>query len=149
MEAWDVLQCSKPQAKCTLHLIIKVTCISVWLYYISSLLYNTLELQVRMKFGVVTKVSTFLVITQVSSGFKKNRIFSSLANISTFMDSWFSQCKILCHRRFNSLMFGPVVSVTFLLQCLVVTVTAVSSAPRLKSYKSWETFLWSLKCQHF
>ena len=43
----------------------KVTCISVWLYCIGSLLYNALELQVRMKFGVVTEVSTFLVITQV------------------------------------------------------------------------------------
>ena len=29
------------------------------MYCIGSLLYNALELQVRMKFGVVTKVSTF------------------------------------------------------------------------------------------
>ena len=36
-----------------------------------------------MKIGVVTEVSTFLVITQVSSG-----IFSSLANICTFMLRW-------------------------------------------------------------
>ena len=52
----------------------KVTCSLVWLYCISSLLYNALELQIRMKFGVVTKVSTFLVITQVSSGLKKSHI---------------------------------------------------------------------------
>ena len=32
--------------------------------------YRALDLQVRMKFGVVTEVSTFLVITQVSSGLK-------------------------------------------------------------------------------
>ena len=38
---------------------------------IDSLLYNTLELQVRMEFGVVTKVSKVLVITQVSIGLKK------------------------------------------------------------------------------
>ena len=51
-----------------------MTCISVWLYCIGSLLYNALELQVRIKFGVVTKVSTFLVITQVSSGLEKLHI---------------------------------------------------------------------------
>ena len=67
----------KPAAKCTFHLSIKVTCSSVWVYCISSLLpesciYTTvLELQVRMKFGVVTKV---LVITQVSSGLKISHI---------------------------------------------------------------------------
>ena len=40
-------------------------------------LYKASELQVRIKFGVVTEVSTFFIITQViiSSGFKKN-IFS-------------------------------------------------------------------------
>ena len=64
----------------SVHFTIKVTCISVWLYCIGSLLYNTLELQVRMKFGVVNEVSTFLVITQVSSGLKKSHIliFSKL-----------------------------------------------------------------------
>ena len=31
-------------------------------------------MQVRMKFSVVTEVSTFLIITQVSSGFKKSYI---------------------------------------------------------------------------
>ena len=104
VEAWDVLQCSKPVPKCTHHLSIKVTCnsfgcaVSVVCYqkvvanrtslltvYLPQLLYNALKLQVRMKFSVVTEVSTFLVITQVSSGLKKNCIFSSLANISTFM----------------------------------------------------------------
>ena len=39
-----------------------------------------------MKFGVVTEVSTFLVVTQVSSGLKKSHIFSSLANISSYLD---------------------------------------------------------------
>ena len=43
--------------------------------YLPSYLYNALELQVRMKFGVVTEVSTFLVITQVSSGLIKSHIF--------------------------------------------------------------------------
>ena len=47
-------------------------------------LFNTLELQVRMKFGVVSEVSTFLVITQVSSGFKN-------CIILIFRDSQFSQ----------------------------------------------------------
>ena len=55
----------------TLHLSIKVTCISVWLYCIGSLLYNAIELQVRMKFCVFTKVSTFLVSMQVN---KKSHI---------------------------------------------------------------------------
>ena len=32
---------------------------------------------------VVTEVSTFLPITQVKSGFKKDPVFSSLANVST------------------------------------------------------------------
>ena len=52
--------------------------ISVWLYCIGSPLYNALELQVRIKFGVVSKVSTFLVITQVSSDFKKLHNYSHL-----------------------------------------------------------------------
>ena len=38
-----------------------------------------------MKLGAVTEVATFLIITQVSSGSKKNPIFSFLANASTFM----------------------------------------------------------------
>ena len=37
-------------------------------------MYNALELQVRMKFGVVAEVSTFLVITQVSSDLKISHI---------------------------------------------------------------------------
>ena len=56
---------------------IKVICSSVWLCCIGSLLpesCNSLELQVRMKFGVATEVSTFLVITQVSSGLIKSHI---------------------------------------------------------------------------
>ena len=48
--------------------------------YLKVVVIIALELQVRMKFGVVTEVSTFLIITQVSSGLK-NHIFSSLANI--------------------------------------------------------------------
>ena len=66
---------------------IKVNCSSLWLCCIGSLLpescsnYTMLQsIQVRMKFGVVTEVSTFLVITQVSSGLK-NHIFSSLAKL--------------------------------------------------------------------
>ena len=39
--------------------------------------------QVRMKFSVVTEVSTFLIITQVSSSWKKSHMFSFLANVST------------------------------------------------------------------
>jgi len=35
---WDVLQCTKPAAKCTHLLSIKVTCSSVWLCCIGSLL---------------------------------------------------------------------------------------------------------------
>ena len=61
---------------------IKVTCISVWLYCISSLLYIALELQVRMKFGVVVNIFGHNSSLQ---WFIKNYIFSSLANTSTFM----------------------------------------------------------------
>ena len=61
-----------------------------------------------MKFGVVTEVSIFLVITQVSIGFN---IFSSLANISTFMIASSANVKsCVMHCRSNSLMFGPVQS---------------------------------------
>ena len=73
-------------------------------------IYNALELQVGMKFGVVTEVSTFLVITQVS---KKNCIFSSLANIMYLhvkIASYFSQYVKSCVLVSNSLMFGPVQS---------------------------------------
>ena len=45
-------------------------------------LYKAPEVQVRMKFSVVTEVSTYLIITQVSSGLK---IFSFLANVSISM----------------------------------------------------------------
>ena len=37
-------------------------------------LFNTLELQVRMKFGMVGEVSTFLVITPVSNRLKNSHI---------------------------------------------------------------------------
>ena len=69
--------------------------------------YNALELQVRVKFGVVTEVSTFLVITQVAVVFNKNHILSII----------FSRYKYL-HVKIDSLtnvkncvtvgMFGPV-----------------------------------------
>ena len=36
--------------------------------------YKASELQVRMKFSVVTEVSIFLIITQISSGLKKCNI---------------------------------------------------------------------------
>ena len=42
--------------------------------YLKVVVIIALELQVRMKFGVVTEVSTFLIITQVSSGLKKSHI---------------------------------------------------------------------------
>ena len=46
--------------------------------YLHWLLYKPPELQVRVKFSVVTEVSTFFVLTQVGSGKKKsyNLIFS-------------------------------------------------------------------------
>ena len=71
-------------------------CSSVWLCCIGSLLpescSNSLELQVTMKFGVVTEVPTFLVITQISSGLEKSHILiykylhvkiASLANVKS------------------------------------------------------------------
>ena len=42
-------------------------------------------MQVMGNIFVVTKVSTLLIITPVSSGLKKSHVISSLANISTFM----------------------------------------------------------------
>ena len=86
----------------------------MWLCCIGSLLpescSNSLELQVRMKFSLVTEVATFLGITQVSNGFNKSHILifskfkylhgkiASLANVKS--------CVTAC--RSNSLMFGPV-----------------------------------------
>ena len=65
LSKWPAAQCD-----CTVSVVCyqKVVANRTSLY----LPYNVLELQVRMKFGVVTEVSTFLVITQVSSGLKKS-----------------------------------------------------------------------------
>ena len=95
MEAWD-LWCSKPAAKCTLQYQSDLY-LSVAVLYWYTLLYNALELQVRMNFGVVTKVSTFFVITQVSSGLKRSHIL--ICSKYKYLHVKFSQCKILCHRR--------------------------------------------------
>ena len=80
-----------------------------------------------MKFGVVTEVSTFLVITQ---WFLIKITFSSLADISTFMLRWFRQCKILCHGRY---VWPCTVSVDYLsglalLQSVVTVTVAISAA---------------------
>ena len=39
--------------------------------YLHWLLYKAPEMQVRVKFSVVTEVSTFFILTQVGSGLKK------------------------------------------------------------------------------
>ena len=57
---------------------------------------------------VVTEGRTLLVITQVSSGLK-NRIFSSLANLSNF-----SQCKTLCNHNNYANVWPCIVSLAYL-----------------------------------
>ena len=58
---------------------------SLWMVYIPFSLY---KVQVLGNIWEVTTGRKLLVITQVSSGLKKFSIFSSLANISTFMLRW-------------------------------------------------------------
>ena len=103
------MYCSAASLQQSAHLIsIKVSCSSMWLccigslliyqkvianrpslltVYLLQLLYKAPELQVRVKFSVVTEMSTFLTITQVSSGLKKLYIL------------FFSKCKYLMLRQ--------------------------------------------------
>ena len=89
-----------------------------------------------MKFGVVTELSTFLVITQVSSGSKKSHIL-------IFSKYKYLLVKIAGLANVKSCVtVGPIhVNVWIsLLQRLVVTVTAVSST----SKASWVVAMYTM-----
>ena len=64
-----------------LHSSIKVNCISVWLYCIGSLLYNALELQVRIKFGGAKDTTQSFLETLVG-------LLRSAVAIKSTVDAW-------------------------------------------------------------